>query len=57
MRMGLHALGIGTGAHPDVIRAVAIAAEASGFATLWWGEHVVLVGPAWVPLPLRLSAG
>lgn len=43
MRMGLHALGIGTGAHPDVIRAVAIAAEASGFATLWWGEHVVLV--------------
>jgi probable F420-dependent oxidoreductase len=43
MRVGLHALGIGAGAHPDVIRAVAVAAEASGFATLWWGEHVVLV--------------
>jgi probable F420-dependent oxidoreductase len=43
MRVGLHALGIGTGAQPDVIRAVAMAAEAGGFATLWWGEHVVLV--------------
>lgn len=43
MRLGLHALGIGAGAHPDVIRAVATAAEAGGFATLWWGEHVVLV--------------
>jgi alkanesulfonate monooxygenase SsuD/methylene tetrahydromethanopterin reductase-like flavin-dependent oxidoreductase (luciferase family) len=43
MRIGLHALGIGSGARPDVIRAVAVAAEAAGFATLWWGEHVVLV--------------
>jgi probable F420-dependent oxidoreductase len=43
MRVGLHALGIGTGAHRDVIRAVATSAEAGGFATLWWGEHVVLV--------------
>jgi probable F420-dependent oxidoreductase len=43
MRIGLHALGIGTGARPEVIRAVAIAAEAAGFATLWAGEHVVLV--------------
>ena len=43
MRVGLHALGIGAGAHPEVIRAVATAAEAGGFATLWWGEHVVLV--------------
>ena len=43
MRVGLHALGIGTGAHPEVIRAVAVAAEAAGFATLWSGEHVVLV--------------
>jgi probable F420-dependent oxidoreductase len=41
--VGLHALGIGAGARPDVIRAVAAAAEAAGFATLWWGEHVVLV--------------
>ncbi|HEY3882516.1 MAG TPA: LLM class F420-dependent oxidoreductase [Trebonia sp.] len=43
MQVGLHALGIGAGARPDVIRAVATAAEAGGFATLWWGEHVVLV--------------
>jgi probable F420-dependent oxidoreductase len=43
MRVGLHALGIGTGARPEVIRAVAMAAEATGFATLWSGEHVVLV--------------
>jgi probable F420-dependent oxidoreductase len=43
MRIGLHALGIGTGARPEVIRAVAVAAEVAGFATLWSGEHVVLV--------------
>lgn len=43
MRVGLHALGIGTGARPEIIRAVAMAAEARGFATLWSGEHVVLV--------------
>jgi probable F420-dependent oxidoreductase len=43
MRVGLHALGIGTGARPEVIRAVAAGAEAGGFATLWSGEHVVLV--------------
>jgi probable F420-dependent oxidoreductase len=43
MRVGLHALGIGAGARPEVIKAVAVAAEAAGFATLWSGEHVVLV--------------
>ncbi|MFJ7150381.1 LLM class F420-dependent oxidoreductase [Streptomyces sp. NPDC100445] len=43
MRVGLHALGIGVGARPEVIRAVAAAAEACGFARLWCGEHVVLV--------------
>jgi probable F420-dependent oxidoreductase len=43
MRVGLHALGIGVGGRPEVIRAVAGAAEAAGFATLWAGEHVVLV--------------
>ena len=41
--IGLHALGIGPGAQPEVIRAVAVAAEAAGFATLWSGEHVVMV--------------
>ncbi|MFJ3276059.1 LLM class F420-dependent oxidoreductase [Streptomyces sp. NPDC086776] len=43
MRVGLHALGIGDGARPEVIRAVATAAEKHGFARLWCGEHVVLV--------------
>jgi probable F420-dependent oxidoreductase len=43
MQIGLHALGIGTGASPEVIRAVAGAAEAAGFARLWAGEHIVLV--------------
>ncbi|MGW6378123.1 LLM class F420-dependent oxidoreductase [Rhodococcus sp. NPDC055112] len=43
MRLGLHALGIGTGAHRGVIDAVATAAEGNGFATLWSGEHVVMV--------------
>ncbi|MFJ3643702.1 LLM class F420-dependent oxidoreductase [Streptomyces sp. NPDC090108] len=43
MRLGLHALGIGDGARPEIVRAVATAAEAHGFARLWCGEHVVLV--------------
>jgi probable F420-dependent oxidoreductase len=43
VRLGLHALGIGTGARREVIDAVAAAAEAAGFATLWAGEHVVMV--------------
>ena len=43
MRIGLHALGIGAGADPLVISAVARAAEHCGFATLWAGEHVVMV--------------
>jgi probable F420-dependent oxidoreductase len=43
MRIGLHALGIGTGARPEIIESVARAAQAAGFATLWCGEHVVMV--------------
>ena len=43
MRLGLHALGIGSGATRAVIDAVAAAAERCGFATLWSGEHVVMV--------------
>jgi probable F420-dependent oxidoreductase len=43
VHLGLHGLGIGAGARRDVIDAVAIAAEKSGFATLWAGEHVVMV--------------
>jgi probable F420-dependent oxidoreductase len=43
MRVGLHALGIGAGARRDVIDTVAAAAEERGFATLWSGEHVIMV--------------
>ena len=43
MRVGLHALGIGSGSERAVIEAVARAAELHGFATLWSGEHVVMV--------------
>ena len=43
VRTGLHALGIGSGADPTVIEAVARRAESSGFSTLWCGEHVVMV--------------
>ncbi|MEW2507778.1 LLM class F420-dependent oxidoreductase [Amycolatopsis sp. NPDC047767] len=46
MQLGLHALGIGAGARRAVIDAVAVAAEATGFATLWSGEHVVMVDRA-----------
>ncbi len=43
MHLGLHALGIGAGADRAVIDAVASAADECGFATLWVGEHVVMV--------------
>src|SRR3954449_11607157 len=43
MRLGLHALGIGSGARRGVIDAVARSAEEAGFATLRSGEHVVMV--------------
>ncbi len=43
MRFGLHALGIGAGARREVIDAVARGAQDAGFATLWVGEHVVMV--------------
>jgi probable F420-dependent oxidoreductase len=43
LQVGLHALGIGTGSRPEIISAVAMAADAAGFATLWCGEHVVMV--------------
>jgi probable F420-dependent oxidoreductase len=42
MKIGLFALGIGSSADPDVIRAAAQAGERAGFATLWAAEHVVL---------------
>jgi probable F420-dependent oxidoreductase len=42
MRIGLAAIGIGTGSRPGVLRETAKAADGGGFGTLWMGEHVVL---------------
>ena len=42
MRVGLFALGIGTGARPGAILKTAEQAERRGISTLWVGEHVVL---------------
>ena len=41
--VGLHVLGIGPGSRPEVVAAVAGQADELGFATLWCGEHVVMV--------------
>jgi probable F420-dependent oxidoreductase len=43
IKVGLHVLGVGTGSTPDVLVAVAERADQLGFATLWCGEHVVMV--------------
>lgn len=51
MRIGLHALGIGSGAKPDVVAEVARSADAAGFSTLWSGEHIVMVDRPDSPYP------
>src|SRR5438270_11636129 len=43
MKIGFFAVGIGATVEPHAVRAVAMAAERLGFATLWAPEHVVLV--------------
>jgi probable F420-dependent oxidoreductase len=43
IKVGLHALGVGSGSRPDIVAAVAGRADELGFATLWCGEHVVMV--------------
>lgn len=51
VNIGLHALGIGAGADPAVIEAVARATDGAGFSTLWSGEHVVMVDRPDSPYP------
>lgn len=51
MQLGLHALGIGAGADRAVIDALASSADECGFATLWAGEHVVMVDRSASPYP------
>ena len=43
MNISLFGVGIGAVIDPEALRAVAVAAERLGFATLWAPEHVVLV--------------
>lgn len=43
IKIGLHVLGIGNGSKPEILAAVAERADQLGFATLWCGEHVVMV--------------
>jgi probable F420-dependent oxidoreductase len=51
VRIGLHALGIGSGANPEVIVAVARSADNAGFSTLWSGEHIVMIDRPDSPYP------
>jgi probable F420-dependent oxidoreductase len=43
IKVGLHVLGVGSGSRPDIVAAVAGRADKLGFASLWCGEHVVMV--------------
>jgi probable F420-dependent oxidoreductase len=43
IKVGLHVLGVGSGSRPEIVAAVAGRADELGFATLWCGEHVVMV--------------
>jgi len=51
MKFGLFGIGSGPCADPDVSIAVAQAAEAAGFESVWTGEHVVLPDPQAPPSP------
>ena len=42
MRFGLFGINFGSCADPDVQRSVALAAEESGFESIWTGEHVAM---------------
>jgi probable F420-dependent oxidoreductase len=42
MRLGLFAINFGSCADPELQRRVAVAAEESGFESLWTGEHVAM---------------
>ncbi len=51
MKFGLFGINTGACAEPDVAVRVARAAEASGFDSVWTGEHVVLPDPQVPPSP------
>ena len=51
MKFGLFGINTGPCADPDTMLTVSRAAEASGFESLWTGEHVVLPDPQVPPSP------
>jgi len=52
MKFGLFGINNGPCAFPDTAAAVARAAEAAGFESLWTGEHVILPDPQVPPSPV-----
>jgi probable F420-dependent oxidoreductase len=52
MKFGLFGINIGACAMPETAAAIARAAEAAGFDSVWTGEHVVLPDPRQPPSPL-----
>lgn len=51
MKFALFGINTGPCAEPDTMREVAIAAERTGFESVWTGEHVVLPDPQEPPSP------
>lgn len=51
MKLGIFGIGSGPCGDPEIAVAVAHAAEAAGFESLWTGEHVVLPDPQAPPSP------
>lgn len=56
MQFGLFSMNTGPCSYPEPAAAVAKAAEAAGFDSLWVGEHVVLPDPQAPPSPLPPEA-
>jgi len=52
MKLGLFNINMGAQCRPDSLAAAALAAEQSGFESLWAGEHVVLPDPQVPPSPM-----
>jgi probable F420-dependent oxidoreductase len=52
VKLGLFGINMGPAATPDGVVALARAAEAAGFESLWMGEHVVLPDPQAPPSPM-----
>jgi len=52
MKLGLFGINMGPSTRPEALIAIARAAEAAGFESVWAGEHVVLPDPQVAPSPM-----